>query len=155
MPDRNAKGWTVEREQRRVTRKECKRLREEVEVGNFKNHQSPTAAHVLFCMVTHVASCLSPTAALSSPQPSSLVAAYRSHTLLTKPSAPKAADNLLREAFCSIMAVHPALVTFDSFLAARPKSWQFLQRLIVCGVPSLSTQKLKNRSFFHCTSCRT
>ena len=35
MPDRNAKGWKVEGEERRVTRKECKRLREEFEVWGF------------------------------------------------------------------------------------------------------------------------
>ena len=33
VPDRNAKGWNVEREKRRVTRKESTRLLEEFEVG--------------------------------------------------------------------------------------------------------------------------
>ena len=33
--DRKEKGWKVEGEKRTVTRKECKRLREEVEVGGF------------------------------------------------------------------------------------------------------------------------
>ena len=33
MPDRHAKGWKAEGEKRIVTGKECKRLREEFEVG--------------------------------------------------------------------------------------------------------------------------
>ena len=35
VPDRKAKGWKVEEEKRRVTRKECTRLREEFEAGGF------------------------------------------------------------------------------------------------------------------------
>ena len=35
VPDRNAKGWEVEGEKRRVTRQECKTLREEFEFGGF------------------------------------------------------------------------------------------------------------------------
>ena len=35
VPDRNATGWKVEGEKGRVTREECKRLREEFEVGGF------------------------------------------------------------------------------------------------------------------------
>ena len=33
--DSNARGWKVKGERRRVTRKECKRLREAFEVGGF------------------------------------------------------------------------------------------------------------------------
>ena len=32
---KNARGWKIEGQRRRVTRKQCKRLREEFEVGGF------------------------------------------------------------------------------------------------------------------------
>ena len=51
-----------------------------------------------------------------------------------------AADSMPRQTFGSIMAFQPALVTFDSFLSARLKSWQFQPMLIVCGLPSPSTR---------------
>ena len=35
VPERKEKGWNVKGENRRVTRKECKRLREKLEVGGF------------------------------------------------------------------------------------------------------------------------
>ena len=36
VPAKNARGWTIEGQKKtRVTRKECKRLREEFEVGGF------------------------------------------------------------------------------------------------------------------------
>ena len=35
VPAKNARGWTIEWQKSRVTRKECKRLREEFEVRRF------------------------------------------------------------------------------------------------------------------------
>ena len=35
VPAKNARRWTIEVLKRRVTRKECKRLRDEFEVGDF------------------------------------------------------------------------------------------------------------------------
>ena len=39
-PDRNAKGWNMEGEEGRVTRKECKRLMEKFEGGGFDGHKT-------------------------------------------------------------------------------------------------------------------
>ena len=64
----------------------------------------------------------------------------RAHILLTQPSDPKAADSLPRETFfCPTTAFQTSLVTSDSLLSARLKSQQPLQKLIVCGLPSSST----------------
>ena len=39
VPDRNAKGWIVEEQKRRVTKKDCKRLRRYFEDGGFTAQQ--------------------------------------------------------------------------------------------------------------------
>ena len=64
----------------------------------------------------------------------------RSHILLMKPSDPKAADSLPRETLCLIISFQTAMANFVSPLSVSLWSWQFPQRLIVCGLPSSSTK---------------